>query len=309
MPAQGRSRIEIPQQVLQGEFDDIEQLVGEEKAVVLVSNANAGHISVLRIAGALRRKGVVCKTVAILHNYPGSRLRTSVVKAVLRKFDNAIAVEPGLSSLRPDALIPSWLSAAPKISAPLYLATSRQGVIKSFARPDPSKGMHLLKDIYLAMERIGFTCQVALGDPLESHRGYVNKLKSDLSPWLVSGRRSAEWLNPGDIFVVPSIYGEAACLSAQEAMSRGAFVVASRVGLMPYLSPTNEGIRTFALGDTSSAISVLQDVCNMTPEVFLSECRGGATEMARRNLRWFDEVSNLLFSWDLQMPGSLVVRP
>lgn len=303
MPTSGRSKISVPATVKTCEVSELESLIGN-KNVVLVSNANASHISVMQLAWKLRRRGIRCRTLAILHNYPRNTLREFVIRNVLRQYDTAIAVEPGLLRLRSDAVIPSWLSAASKSFHDFSDYDFGQRVIKCFARPDPSKGLHLLPSIFRAMDRVGYSCHVALGDALESNSKYVASLRAELAPWLVEGRRSPDWLEPGDVFVIPSIYGEAACLSAQEAMTRGAFVVASRVGLMPYLSPTNEGIRTFAVGSSASAVQSLRMVADMGPEEYRNECISGALEMAERNGRWYAEVSAILSRDDLALAGS-----
>ncbi|MEW9872757.1 hypothetical protein [Arthrobacter sp. HS15c] len=300
MPAAGRSKIVIPESVETCEISQLESVIADRPSV-LVSNANSSHIKTLIFQHSLRKKGNVCRAIAILHNYPRNRLRKFAVKTAVARFDAAIAVEPGLSILRSDVVIPSWLSAAPKQPVISRDRSFDQKIIKCFARPDPSKGLHLLPGIFAAMERLGFTCQVALGDALESNSRYVTKLTSDLSPWLVRGRRGPEWLEPGDIFIIPSVYGEAACLSAQEAMSRGAFVVASRVGLMPYLSPTNEGIRTFGAGSEKSAIAVLEEVAKLESSDFQSECLAGAREISRRNGRWYSDVAGLLSQEDSKL--------
>lgn len=289
MPRTGRSKIHVPASIEECDLEDaIEKITA--KSVVLVSNANASHIFTLRLARRLRSAGVKCRTVAILHNYPKDGLREYVLRVLLRQFDSAIAVEPGLRRLRGDAVLPPWLSLPPKNGMDGLIDPVARKTLRCFARPDKSKGLHLLPRIFEEVERLGYTCEVALGNSLENDAKYISMLHETLSPWLVPGFRGPDWLLPGDIFIIPSIYGEAACLSAQEAMSRGVFVVASRVGLMPYLSPLNQGIRTFKPGSESSAIAALMNVIGLTAEDFAAECRGAAAQMRQRRGLWYDHV-------------------
>lgn len=293
MPRDGRAKIAVPGSLVECEPGDTTDAVGS-KPVVLVSNANASHIRTLRIAKRLRSSGVPCRTIAVLHNYPRSIWREWILRLVLRLFDNAIAVEPGLVKLRQDAMVPSWLSIPSDDLVDSEIVPRFRQTIKCFARPDRSKGLHILPEIFVEAEKMGYSCEVALGNSLENNSSYIETLKSSLDPWLVDGFRGPKWLRPGDIFMIPSIYGEAACLSAQEAMSRGAFVVASRVGLMPYLSPTNQGIRTFAAGQPDSAVAALRGISKLTSVQFENECLAGANDMSIRNGRWYEEVVKFL---------------
>lgn len=302
MPRDGRGKILIPRSVVECEPEDIATTVGAGP-VVLVSNANSSHIRTLRIARRLRSNNILCTTVAVLHNYPRSLWREWVLRFVLRRFDHAIAVEPGLVKLRQDAHVPSWLSIPSVVLESSDVQPKLRQTIKCFARPDRSKGLHILRDVFSEAEKLGYSCEVALGNSLENDLSYIKTLKSALKPWLVDGFRDQSWLQPGDIFIIPSIFGEAACLSAQEAMSRGAFVVASRVGLMPYLSPTNQGIRTFAAGEAASAVQALREISKLSPMEFGDECQAGAKEMLIRNGRWYEEVVRFLSDEDTSVRG------
>jgi glycosyltransferase involved in cell wall biosynthesis len=293
MPATGRDCINVPAQTLVCELDEADRAI-TSKSVVLVSNANASHLYTLRLARRLRASGASCRTIAILHNYPKNKLRERILKVILKEFDQAIAVEPGLRALRGDAITPSWLATPQTEEVMISAGSLRQRTIKCYARPDRSKGLHILPAVFRQMSALGYVCEVALGESLENDRSYIKSLEASLAPWLVEGLRGPDWLNPGDIFVVPSIYGEAACLSAQEAMSKGVFVVASRVGLMPYLSPTNQGIRTFQAGSVPSAIAALTDVAAISAEEFDDECRAASSQIASRSGRWYREVTERL---------------
>ncbi|MGG7452675.1 hypothetical protein ACQ3HE_17370 [Plantibacter auratus] len=295
MPSLGRAKLRVPSGVEEVEIADLVQTLRSRYAgehVVLVSNANRSHPQTYAMGGTLRRR-VATTTVAILHNYPKSPAHTFAIRRVVARFSHAIVVEPGLAAIRPDAFIPSWLSTFHAVSKVDKAQVQRRRLI-SYARPDPSKGMHLLPPLFRFAEELGLSCEVALGTSLESNKRYELALRSQLAPWLVQGRRGPDWIKPGDIFVVPSVYGEAACLSAQEAMSRGAYVLASRVGLMSYLSPTATGIRTFAPADLDSAAKGLTDIMGLETDVFSEECVRGVSEIEERRGRWYSEVSSFL---------------
>jgi glycosyltransferase involved in cell wall biosynthesis len=263
--------------------------------LVLVCNANAALGSVWRAATVLRRQGMDVRTVAIVHNYPSTPAKRAASLALLPRLDTAIVVEPGLAQLRKDSVIPPWLSVPPR-SAPDDHAggVRRTGVVKSYARPDSSKGLHLLPEVFGALADAGVRCEVALGDALDGQARYEEQLRRDLAPWLVDGKRTAAWVDPGDIFVVPSVSGEAACLSAQEAMSGGAYVVASRLGLMPYLSPEALGVSTFPVGDPAAATAAIRDVLARSDADFSAACQHNVATIAQRAGRWQDETVRLL---------------
>jgi hypothetical protein len=297
MPMSGQRSIAISDRVRS--YTTADALVGDarpgEKAV-LVSNATPCLPAVISAAKQLRRRGISTTTVAILHNYPVGLPKLLATRELLKRVDIAIAVEPGLQTLRRDAMIPTWLSvpSSPRFEALGAAPIKPTGVVKSYARPDATKGMHHLPAVFGELTARGNVCEVALGQPLDGQAKYREDLKRRLAPWLVDGRRNADWVNPGDIFVIPSVAGEAACLTAQEAMSNGAFVVASRIGLMSYLSPTNEGIRTFAIGDTVGATNAISEALALPEDEFDRECRAGAAGVKARESRWYREVIRTL---------------
>jgi len=300
MPQQGYAKIKAPAEV--DHFDSSAQLqcaVTAPEAVTIVCNAHAALPDIVRTANRLRRSGHPVQTIAILHNYPIEPAKKLLTHALLRRVDVAIAVEPGLTTLRKDALIPSWLSVQDGTRARELARTTirRTGVVKCYARPDRSKGLHLLPQIFPRLEEGGLTCQVAVGAaPLQDQSRYRERLLPALRPWMVDGPRTPAWIKPGDIFLVPSIGGEAACLSAQEAISNGAFVVASRLGLMAYLSPTNEGVRTFAVRNAADAVRATTEVASLHDEQFSSEMRAATNSIALRAGRWYDEVLSIILN-------------
>jgi len=295
MPAAGREAITVPEGV-QHWLTPSALVDGPPPGpMVLVSNANASLPQVWRAARALRARGMAVRTAAIVHNYPSDRLKGTATLALLRAMEVAIVVEPGLCSLRADSVVPAWLSVTPRTT----VADHRDGitatrVVKSYARPDPTKGMHLLPEVFGQLTADGLRCEVALGQALDGQVSYEQMLRDVLRPWLVDGRRTPDWIDPGDVFVVPSVSGEAACLAAQEAMSGGAFVVASRLGLMPYLSPGNTGVRTFPVGDTGRAVAEIRDALALSPADWSAACLDNVATITSRAGRWQEQTVALL---------------
>lgn len=293
MPRAGQSKITIPDAI--ASFDTSDEYIARshDDVHVLVSNANSAMPDVVSTAGKLRRAGKSVTTVSIIHNYPSKFSYRAATSYFVRRFDKSIVVEPGLLRLCKSAMVPSWLS----LYAPLSTTAEHQsqgikrtGKVKSYGRPDHEKGLHHLAPIFAAISETGTSCQVALGSGFAGNGRYANGLRRDLAPWLVEGRRTSEWIKPGDIFVIPSLT-EAACLTAQEALSRGAFVIATRVGLMTYLSPTNQGVRTFAVGDVGGAIRMIDEALNLNENEFEIECFAGVSTIEERAGRWHHQTA------------------
>lgn len=261
--------------------------------VSVIVNATSDFLLGLRIVSRLRRTSRSVSAIAVLHNYPTGFMRSVLTKLALRAYDWCVAVEPGLFRLRADTLIPPWLS----VDTPVDLDTRvipRAGTVKCFARPDYSKGLDLLPQIFGELSAKGVRCEVALGHPLDNRPNYVRKLRRDLAPWLVDGARGPDWLAPGDIFLIPSRSGEAACLSAQEAMAKGAAVVASRIGLMPYLMPSGGAFATFPVGQSHVAVAEVESLVSMTPDAFAEGCKNNSAAISARAGRWYAWVAREL---------------
>ncbi|GAA3930653.1 hypothetical protein [Microbacterium soli] len=297
MPSQGLTAVSIPPHVrTYTKFVELENDTIPGSDMLLICNTNAGMPALLRFARTLRAKSNSVRTFAIVHNYPMTLAKSAATRHFLKQFDDAVVVEPGLLSLHGDAHSPGWLS----LDEPLTRSVDyidrpirRTGRVKSYGRPDPEKGLDLLPKIYSALTARGYTCEVALGGSLGSNRRYADQLRSSLAPWLVDGQRNSDWIDPGDVFVIAS-RAEAACLLAQEVLSRGAFGVVSRVGLMPYLSPDGTSMRGFAPGKTASAISAALDALTMPEEQFSAECLAGVALIEHRAGLWHDNVVNLI---------------
>jgi len=294
MPPTGRDKVRIAESIRC--YDGFDALIGDPSLahrIVLVCNANSGMPALLAAAKRLRASGHEVSTVAIAHNYP-MNLRTRVATPFFfKQFDQVIVVEPGLASLRADADIPSWLSLGRALTVVADYADTpirRTGRVKSYGRPDRMKGLDLLPAIFEPLTALGFHCEVALGSGFSQDDKYIKRLQADLAPWLVDGHRNSSWIEPGDVFVIPSRYGEAACLLAQEVLSRGAFAVAGRVGLMPYLTPDAQGMRTFAVDDTAGAFRMIHEALTMPEQAFTAECLAGVALIEHRAGIWHEQV-------------------
>lgn len=295
MPSAGRDAITVSDEVQTWSSSTDFVASPPPGPLVLVCNANSDLGRVWHAATSLRRQGMDVRTTAIVHNYPSTPAKHVATVPLLRAMDLAIVVEPGLTRLRPDSVVPPWLSVTPRTRSEDHVGIIRRtGVIKSYARPDSSKGMHLLPEVFTALTEQGVRCEVALGEPLDHQAHYERRLRHQLAPWLVDGKRGPDWVNAGDIFVVPSISGEAACLAAQEAMSGGAYVVASRLGLMPYLSPEGLGVQTFPAGAPDAALAALDTALALGEDDFSAACAHNVATIAGRAGRWQEEVCRLL---------------
>lgn len=300
MPPEGQRAINVPENVQT--FDSASRLrteLGPNVPALLVANANASFPTVVAAARRMR----AARTVGIIHNYPSSKLKGIATVQFLKRLDVAVAVEPGLTSLRPDAIVPSWLTPTdplPDTRVPIR----RTGHIKCYARPDKSKGLHLVPAIFRGLERTGLKCSVALGAGLDGQDRYAANLRRSLSRWLEDGPRTSSWILPGDVFLVTSLSGEAACLAAQEAMAAGAWVVAPRIGLMPYLAPRGEAVSTFPIGDVGAAVVALTEVAQLPEQEFAAACRRSQEAIAGRHGHWLDETAALLIRLHAELTSS-----
>lgn len=301
-----RTSMRIPAHVSCFEkIEDVKQSLRVGDPILIVSNANSTLPTVVNSAWTLKRAGFAVSTYAIVHNYARDILRSGVTRFYLSRIDRVIVVEPGLTKLYKGAVVPPWLS-LPGDDDSIRLPPSpiSFGSVKAYGRPDRSKGLDLLPAVFGELTRLGLKCEVALGSSLDGNRRYELRLRDSLGPWLVDGRRDASWLEAGDIFMVMSTYGEAACLAAQEVMARGAIVVASRIGLMSYISPSARGMHTFAIRDTAAATNIVLSRVAQSPEAYDSECRESSRTIMARSGHWYRWVTRDLTSVHSEMDPS-----
>lgn len=269
------------------------------KEIVFVANNNRGFPGDLLQIVAIRSK-IKVKAVALLHSYPSSVFRTMVVRQSLRQFDITIGVEPGLRTLDKRMEIAPWLA---PIAQGLTLPVDQQLIvpthtIKVFARPDPSKGLQLLPEVFRQLSSVGFNCHVSLGHSLVANGRFIENLKNELAPWLEKEYKTSDWIEPGDIFLAPSIAGETACLAAQEAMLHGAFVVSSSIGIFPYLMPTKANILSVQTGNSRAVVDGVMRVISMPEKEFSERIHSGVAILRNRSGAWYDYVISRLLELD-----------
>ena len=256
--------------------------------VQVVANATSDFGFTLRAARQISRAvPAQVDTFAILHNYPKDALRSALTRAFLTRFDRTVVVEPGLLRLAPRADVPLGSRRSP---IPSLSPCVRSAEWSSVSLDPISSRVWISFPRYsrASIQRV-FSAWWRWAMPSMATRTTSVGSAEALSPWLVPGKkRGPDWIDPGDIYLVPSTRGEAACLSAQEAMDRGAGVVASRVGLMPYLMPSNGAVRTFKRGDTSQAASSVMELTRLSSSAFVRACEANRQAIRERSTFWYD---------------------
>ncbi|SER67090.1 Glycosyl transferases group 1 [Propionibacterium cyclohexanicum] len=299
MPPAGRNKISIPGrcQVFDSR-DDYLRRAKDDDSVVVISNANRGFPRDLQFARRLRNSGRKVRTVAIVHNYPLDPVKSAATRASLSLYDTVIVDEPGLTKLSKRAIAPAWVAPVIHDAPPWTISESPvkfTGIIKSFGRPDPSKGLHYLPAAFRELSGRGLNCRVALGNSLEGNEKYTSGLTKSLAPWLEEGYRTQEWINPGDIFIVPSIGGETTCQAAQEALLRGAYLVATRIGVLPYMCPEGGGISVVPMKDSSAIVHAVITATELGGHEFDLSVRRSASQIIRRSGRYYDEIGSMFY--------------
>jgi hypothetical protein len=277
-----------------------------EGSSILVANTYPVLLSVLRTARALRRRDSTVTTLAILHGNPKGIVRRAVLRLLLRGVDACIPVEPGVSGLSrrcvPMGILGIAASDVPSVRAQGPIRFT--GGIKAYGRPDRMKGLHLLPRILrgLDLESRHVSFQVALGQSVEGRARYETSLRRALQPWLAPGRRGPDWIQAGDVLLFTSTFYETASLTVQEALARGAFVVGSRVGAVPYLVPVASGLVTFSPGSVVEAQRCIEWVLSLPPTEFDQRCRASADAVRSRAGLWYRSVADQLVCLD---PGGM----
>ncbi len=170
----------------------------------------------------------------------------------------------------------------------------RPRAVKAMGRRDPVKGLDIYRE---AAARVGpsdgWTYELATSPAIEGDAGYELALLADLGPLCDAGRRDATWFEPGDVVVVPSRRGTA-CLVAQEALARGAFVVASAVGDIPrFVTHGSTGLLV-SPGDPEALAQALRAVTELPEDEFEAACLRANRVAAARADGWYDAVVQLL---------------
>lgn len=225
--------------------------------------ANGGKVLplavVVRLLASLAR--VRLTTAYVNHSSGGTWLRRTVIGSLARMVDAEIPVA-GSFPRKVNSLDapPLGLSRAVATAIEEGCAPSGQRSIKAMGRADPMKGFDVLAEaLALVGEDARDATFVALAPSLEGRKpDYERQLRQSLWKRLVEGRRTSSWFEPGDIVVIPSRYGEAVCLTAQEAMLSGCLVVAPPIGDLALLVRTGATGFSFRPGDAQSLANSIE---------------------------------------------------
>ncbi|MDR0959399.1 MAG: glycosyltransferase [Propionibacteriaceae bacterium] len=273
-------------------FEDIRSYPNN-MTVALCSNTNSDLQGVARLAKKIRDNGRPVKLISIVHSYPRNIFYRKITKFLQSQYNICLSVEPGISCSLPVTDNPPWLSiceAGPQVNSAM---PTRK--VKTFARPDRVKGLDIVPDIYRSLEEKGLICRVALGESIDGDTKYEKYIRRSLSPWLEEFGKGPDWVEAGDIVLIPSL-SETACLTAQEVISRGAYVVSSRVGILPYLFPEGGSIQTFPAGDISGALAAFNNVLSLDENQFCTACVTSSRIISSRAGLWYKYVANRLQS-------------
>ena len=179
MPSDGRCALSIPPEVEQ--FSGFGELrLRPSELTRIVANANAAFPAVGWWSRRFKRRGYNVQSIGVVHNYPPDIVKALLTKVSLRALDRAFVVEPGLLRLRRNAIAPPWLSIRPCDVPEIRASSGFTGVVRAFARPDRTKGLHLLPRIFGPLSEKGLKCEVALGASLD---GTVATLKGCERSW------------------------------------------------------------------------------------------------------------------------------
>lgn len=281
----------------------VRKTLHEAPVATIVANTYPTIASVLRTARTLKRAGWVVRTCAILHSYPARGVRTAAVSALLSRVDLVYPVEPGLRRLCGRALnMPILgLSSLDGLLGGTH-ATERTGTVKVFARADRSKGLHLLPNIFERVgSRVPLEARVAISPGLKASSRYERTVRLMVRGWLEPGTRGAAWLNPGDVYLCTSIFGEAVAFSVQEAMARGCYVVAPRLGAIPSMRSGGVGLAVYKPGDVDRIAEELVRALQMSESVFLRGCRQNQETVAVYVDLWYQALTQELLKVDTLM--------
>jgi len=124
-----------------------------------------------------------------------------------------------------------------------------------------------------------------------------------LRDFAVEGERDAGWFQPGDLVVVPS-RSEMACLTAQEAMARGAVVIASRVGDLEEIIEDGRSGLVVEAGDVPQLRATIEQALRMPEDDFLTLARAGRARARERAGAWQGAFVSFLSRNDAHRQGS-----
>lgn len=300
MPRAGSIKLSFPASVKL--FENKDEFLnwvgnGKNRRIVFVSNSNRGLISDRAIRRDLSRLEFNVSHVCIAHSYGGNGLRKAILKRLQDECDVLVPVEPGLAIHRTNGIDIPWLSV---LDANIYSkkpAIPPTKIVKLYGRADRVKGFDLMPVVLKELCSRGYSCQIALSSSIDGDQAYERKIRRDLEPWLVAERKSSEWLNPGDIFLMPS-RSETAALTVQEAVMRKAFVISSRVGIVPYLMSNSSSVSTLPPGSSKGWIDAVERLQYLPSTEAISRAEYSAKLVADRTYAFIDALACKLTQWD-----------
>jgi glycosyltransferase involved in cell wall biosynthesis len=226
----------------------------------------------------------------INHSAPGSSLRRAYIAGLLRFVDEVIPVAETQKRTRKTAPFPPLGLEAHEIAASRQIPPSPVRAVKAYGRLDPMKGLDVLAQA-LTVVKVALPdarAEVAVRPTLEQRdEGYGVATTRALRPFLVEGPRDSSWFSPRDIVVIPSRFGEAVCLTAQEAMARGALVIAAPIGdLAAFVVNRITGL-SFIAGDSASLARAIISALTMPEEELEGIAAAGRDLMGTRAEHWY----------------------
>ncbi len=248
----------------------------------------------VKVLARLARRST--RVAFVVHANPSTRSRRVVLAALSRGADAVLPVavtqwSPRRATLPPLGLRSQEVLPAHVVEQRLAL---RQRIVKAMGRRDRVKGL----DVYLEAVRElgaqpGWAFELATVPGLDGDLDHEAALLRQDGPVTHVGTRDARWIAPGDIVVVPS-RDEAACLLAQEAMARGAVVVASAVGDVALF--VEDGVTGLLVppGDPVALAGALRRLVQLPEPEIAALCRRAREAALLRADRWYDEVAHTL---------------
>jgi hypothetical protein len=264
---------------------------------VLVVNGQRALLPALGVKLWRRVRWHQTHIVLIAHSMPATAVRRVVLRTASRWCDTRILVARCLRPAVAAPALPLSLGVRPAdlpaddVVAPLR---SRPRV-KAMGRCDPVKGLHLFPAAVRLLRDSG-RCEaveflLAVSPSLESPGRDVVVEGDDVVE--VVGPRSMDWVDPDDVLVVPSL-SEAACLTAQEAMARGALVVAAEVGDVPEFVEDGRTGFLFRAGDPADLADAVARAMALTAAERVAMRAAARAAVEHRAGPWYDAVVDLL---------------
>jgi glycosyltransferase involved in cell wall biosynthesis len=262
------------------------------KRTVMVANANRSllHVVILRLF--LRAISVKTSVLFIAHNYPKNHFRSLALRFLSLFVHYTICVDPSLERYFFKAVSAPLLVTAGEVNRKSSAPTIVPRVV-SYQRADKVKGGLRLPPIFRILASKGYNCEIALDASLDGDHSYSEQLFRELSPWLVSGRKDQMWLQHGDIFILSS-FSETAALSAQEAIYRGCYVIASNVGIIQELGQIAPAIRVVDPWTTDSVCKQVLEISSLSAQERQEDIKVSQVAISAVSGKWIEFVTSFI---------------